>query len=456
MLYFASGMTKELTTEEKFAMLIAHIGYLESEIAHLKERLAKYENPKNSKNSSKPPSSDFPKPQRTQSLREPSDKKPGGQSGQEGTTLKMVSTPDIIEDHSPFYCTCCGEDLSSEPGLFSGRRQVIDIPPIAPIVTEHQLFDKLCKCGHMNQASYPMGITAPVSYGENVQALIAYMSTRQFVPIKRTSEIFTDVFGIPISTGGVDYILNKVKSKAASTYESIRQSVLKNKVIGADETGVNINGKNHWAWTFQNDKATFIAIHPNRGYAAIEQIMPEGFQNNILVSDCWASYFKTNALSHQLCTAHLLRELKYLKEIYKKSTWAERMSLLIVNALALRKTDYITKASVDEVLISFGDLIDEPIDSALKELIPFHKRMVKYADFVFNFLQHEDVPPDNNGSERAIRNFKTKLKISGQFRSDGGAERFAVIRSIIDTAIKNDRNPLHITRLIAQCNVATE
>jgi len=368
----------------------------------------------------------------------------------------MVTTPNIIEDHFPFYCTCCGEDLSSEPGLFSGRRQVIDIPPIAPIVTEHQLFDKRCKCVHINKASYPMGITASVSYGGNVQALIAYFCIRQFTPIKRTSEIFTNVFAVPISTGGVDYILNKVKSKSDATYESIRQSVLKNKVIGADETGVNINGKNHWAWTFQNEKATFIAIHPNRGYAAIEQIMPEGFQNNILVTDCWASYFKTNALSHQLCTAHLLRELKYLKERYQNSTWAERLSLLIVNALALRKTDYITKASVDEILRSFGDLINEPINSALKEVIPFHKRMVKYADFVFNFLQYEDMPPDNNGSERAIRNFKTKLKISGMFRSDEGAERFAVIRSIIDTAIKNNRNPLHITRLIAQCNVATE
>ena len=440
MLYFASGMTKELSTEEQFAMLFAHIGYLQSEIDRLNERLAKYESPKNSKNSSKPPSSDFPKQQKTQSLRESSGKKPGGQSGHEGTTLKMVSTPDIIEDHIPFYCTCCGDDLSSEPGLFSGRRQVIDIPPIIPIVTEHQLFDKLCKCGHMNKASYPMGVTAPVSYGENVQALIAYFSTRQLIPIKRTSEIFTDVFAIPISTGGIDYILNKVKSKAAATYESIRQSVLKNKVIGADETGVNINGKNNWAWTFQNDKATFIAIHPNRGYAAIEHIMPEGFQNNILVTDCWASYFKTDALSHQLCTAHLLRELKYLKEIYKKSTWAERMSLLIVNALALRKTDYVTKASVDEVLRSFTDLINEQISSIFKEVIPFQRRMVKYSDFVFNFLQYEDVPPDNNGSERAIRNFKTKLKISGLFRSDEGAERFAVIRSIIDTAIKNNRN----------------
>jgi transposase len=124
--------------------------------------------------------------------------------------------------------------------------------------------------------------------------------------------------------------------------------------------------KNHWAWTFQNDKATFIAIHPNRGYAAIEQIMPEGFQNNILVTDCWASYFKTDALSHQLCTAHLLRELKYLKDRYKNSIWAERMSLLIVNALALRKTDYITKVSVDEILRSFTDLINEQVSFIFK------------------------------------------------------------------------------------------
>jgi transposase len=247
-----------------------------------------------------------------------------------------------------------------------------------------------------------------------------------------------------------------MRRKANATYESIRQNVLKNKVIGADETGVNINGKNNWAWTFQHDRATFIAIHPNRGYKAIEQIMPEGFQNNILVTDCWASYFKTNALSHQICTAHLLRELLFLKDRYKNSTWAKRLSLLIINALALRKTNNITKDNVDEVFRAFSNLINEPINSEFEEVISFQKRMVKYSDFVFNFLLYKDVPPDNNGSERAIRNFKIKLKVSGFFRSFEGAERFAVIRSIIDTAIKNNRNPLHITKLIAQCNGATE
>ena len=460
-------MERKLTTDERIDALLVRIDNLETELHQVKQenqslktevvrltkRLEKYENPKNSKNSSKPPSSDFPHQQKTQSLRESSDKKPGGQLGHEGTTLKMVSKPDIIKEHSPSYCTCCGEDLSSQPSCFSGKRQVIDIPPITPIVTEHQLFDKICKCGHLNQASYPMGVTASVSYGENVQGLIAYLSTRQYLPVKRLSELLSDTFGLSVSTGGIGYILNKMRMKAVTTYESIRQNVLKSSVIGADETGVNINGKNNWAWTYQHEGATFIAIHPNRGYKAIEQTMPEGFQNNILVTDCWPSYFMTNALSHQICTAHLLRELRYLKDLYKKDTWAERMSILVLKALALRKEHNITKANVDDVFSSFSELIHEPINLTLNELTPFRKRMVKYSDFVFSFLLYKDVPPDNNGSERAIRNFKIKLKVSGLFRSFDGAVIFAMLRSVIDTAIKNNGNPLNVTKLIAQCNV---
>ena len=450
--------------------LLDRIDYLESEISRLgsenqslrgqvedlTKHLSKYETPKNSQNSSRPPSSDFPKLAKTQSLREPTLKKPGGQPGHEGSTLRMVATPDITEQHTPFYCICCGEDLSSQKGCLAGKRQVIDLPPIIPIVTEHQLFDKRCKCGHINKASYPVGVTAPVSYGENVQALIAYLSVRQFIPIKRLSEFMSDAFGVPVSTGGIDYILNKMTKKASVVYESIRQDVLKNTVIGADETGVNINGKNNWAWTFQYEKATFLAVHPNRGRKAIDEIMPEGLHNNILVTDCWSSYFKTGAVSHQLCTAHLLRELTFLKEKYKPDTWATRMSALITNALCLRRENDVTKTKVEQILTSFADLTIEPINQACKEVIVFQKRMVKYADYVFNFLQNKDIPPDNNGSERAIRNFKVKLKVSGFFKSFQGAVSYATIRSVIDTAIKNSQNPLEIIKLIAQCEVATE
>ncbi len=171
-------MTGQLSLEEKIDFLLKRVDYLEKEVVRLTDRLAKYENPKNSKNSSKPPSSDFPKLPKTQSLRESSGKKPGGQFGHDGTTLKMVTNPDIIETHCPSFCTCCGEDLSTIPAIFIGKRQVIDIPPILPIVTEHQIFNKCCKCGQLNQASFPMGVNTPVSYGGNVQALTAYLSVR--------------------------------------------------------------------------------------------------------------------------------------------------------------------------------------------------------------------------------------------------------------------------------------
>lgn len=429
---------------------------LENKVVQLTDRLAKYENPKNSKNSSKPPSSDYPKLPKTQSLRESSGKKPGGQFGHDGTTLKMVTNPDIIETHCPSYCTCCGEDLSSFPAIFIGKRQVIDIPPIHPIVTEHLIFNKSCKCGQLNQASFPLGVNAPVSYGENVQAMIAYLSARQYLPVNRLAELLSDLFDLSVSTGGIDHILTKMKSKASVAYESIRQNVLKNKVIGADETGVSINGKNHWAWTFQHKYATFIAVHKNRSFKAIKEIMPEGLQNNTLVTDCWAAYFMTGAQGHQLCTAHLSRELINHKQKHPDETWPGRMSQLITKALNLRRDNKVTKYNVGEILSSFSALIIEPLNKDLKDVITFQKRMVKHSNHLFNFLHNKDIPPDNNGSERAIRNFKVKQKISGYFKSVEGASIYATLRSVIDTAIKNEQNPYQIMRLIAKCEVATE
>lgn len=449
-------MTGQLSLEERIDALLNRVDYLEHEVVRLTNRLAKYENPKNSKNSSKPPSSDFPKLSKTQSLRDSSGKKPGGQFGHDGTTLKMVANPDIIQTHCPSFCTCCGEDLSALPAIFIGKRQVIDIPPILPIVTEHQIFNKCCKCGKLNQASFPTGVNAPVSYGENVQALTAYLSVRQYVPFNRLAELLSNLFGLSVSTGGIDYILTKMKAKASVAYESIRLNVLRNKIIGADETGISISGKNHWAWTFQHNRATFIAVHKNRGFKAIKEIMPEGLHNNTLVTDCWSAYFMTEAKGHQLCTAHLLRELTHFEEKYPNETWACRMSELITKALNLRRNQTATKSNVEEIRYSFSELIKEPLNIDLKDVIAFQKRMIKYSDHLFNFLLNKDIPPDNNGSERSIRNFKVKQKISGFFKSDAGANIYATIRSVIDTAIKNNQNPFEIIRLIAQCEIATE
>lgn len=422
-----------------------------SEIEDLKTRLSDYQTKKNSNNSSKPPSSDFGNLKKTKSLKKSSGKKVGGQPGHQGSSMKMVSNPDFTEGHHPSYCNSCGNDLSDvEPKLF-GKRQVVDIPEIRRLVTEHQVYKKVCSCGCISKGSYPTGVDAPICYGKNTQALIAYLSARQYVPYKRLEEMLRSVFGLNICQGSIKNILDKTSEKLAPVYEAIRKSVLNSPVIGGDETSVNINGKNNWVWTFQNDKATYIGIHPRRGYMAIEELMPEGFENTTIVSDCWASYFKTNAKSHQICTAHILRELQYLTERYKNQTWSGRLTKLIKVALETHRAQNIGPDIINRITKKLKEFLNEVIDKSFKKIIALQNRLIKYQDYLFLFLKNELIPPDNNGSERAIRNFKVKQKVSGFFKTNKGAVNYAILRSVCDTAIKNNQNPLIPFKLAALC-----
>ena len=428
---------------------------LTKENAHLRERLSKYETPKNSNNSSVPPSKDENRPQRNKSLRKKSDRKAGGQQGRKGKTLNMVDQPDVEKKHEPQYCQCCGANLDAMTLEYAGKRQVIDIPPIEPIITEHQIFKCTCNCGHTTTSSFPQGINTPVSYGENLQSLIGYFYARQYLPFKRMQEMFNDVFGLSISEGGIHCLLNKIVEKAQPAYQLIKQKLTNKKttVIGSDETGMKVNTDKHWAWTWQNHEATFITITDNRGIKSIKQNFNSGFSNAVLVHDCWKSHFNTTALSHQLCIAHLLRDLNYLDERYEHK-WSRICKMLFYSALQLKDemsvSDYyqpcIKRKSIEKRL---DQLLDYPISKDFKEMVTFQKRLIKYRDYLFVFLYHPQVPPDNNASERAIRNIKVKQKISGQFKSPKGAFNFTVLRSITDTAIKNGRNILETLKCIA-------
>jgi transposase len=129
---------------------------LRKENQELKERLSRYEHPKNSGNSSIPPSKDENRPKPNTSLREKTGRRPGGQTGHKGNTLKMVSNPDIVDEHKPCYCGGCGNDLSKLPFEFAGKRQVIDVPEIKLHVTEHRIYSKVCSCGHVTTSDFPL------------------------------------------------------------------------------------------------------------------------------------------------------------------------------------------------------------------------------------------------------------------------------------------------------------
>lgn len=435
-------------------ILFERVNILTQENTDLKRRLSKYEHQKNSNNSSVPPSKDENRPKR-KSLREKSGLKPGGQKGRKGNTLKMVEKPNFTQKHIPLYCNCCGESLENTEAKFVGKRQVFDIPKIEIKVTEHQVYSKQCKCGQINQGKYPQEANAPVSYGNNMESLIGYFHTRQYIPFKRMQEIFKDVFRAPISEGGIHYILDKLVVKAQPAYQLIKQKLQSNTkyAIGSDETGVKVNGDKHWAWTWQNEEATFITITDNRGQKSITDTFKDGFENSVLVHDCWASHFNTQAASHQICIAHLLRDMNYLNELYGHK-WSQACKLLFQLALKQEKQMdtvdyYIHNPRRIQIEKRLDFLIKYELPPDKEELVTFQNRLKKYRDFLLTFLYRPQVPPDNNASERAIRNIKVKQKISGQFKSPTGAFGFAVLRSVTDTILKNNQNVLGSLKVIA-------
>jgi transposase len=444
-------LAKKPTYEELFQtvqVLLKRIDELEQEVHLLR-------NKKNSGNSSIPPSKDENRPKRNQSLRKSSGKKPGGQHGHKGKTLEMTDSPDEIIKIEPDYCQCCGESLTTLPGRKSESRQIVDIPPIQALFTEYQVFKKKCPCGHVTVPDFPQGVTSPIAYGSNIEALTGYFHARQYLPFARMQEMFNDIFNINISEGGIHCLLNRFADKVSPVYELIRQRVEQGKVVGTDETGGKVNGKKHWFWTWQTPRHTYIAHSDNRGAVTINTHFPNGFPQSTLVHDAWRAQISTTAKSHQACLSHLQRELKYLNQLYPENKWGNKFLLLLYGSIEferkMKPPDYEGKNTErDKIMGRFNHLLLNPPSQEHKELYTFYKRMVRDQQHIFTFLFIPEVPPDNNASERAVRNIKVKQKISGQFKIVSAAQNFAKIRSVIDTTIKNGLSVLDALALIAK------
>jgi transposase len=430
--------------------LILQVEQLTSEVKELREEIGVLKNKKNSGNSSLAPSHDL-FTLKNQSLRGKTNKKSGGQPGHKGETLRMSANPDKIIKHFPdLQCPQCGVIHTQESMTLAGQRQVIDIPIIKASVIEHQIYQLPCSCGRISNGKFPMNVSAPVQYGTNLIGFTAYLSSRQFVPYSRLSELVASITNISMSEGTIFNMLQKAADAVVPIYDGIKEEVANATCVGGDETGVKVNNENHWAWTWQTTLATYIAIARSRGFKTIEQTFPNGFQNATYVSDSLSAQLKTTANSHQLCLAHLLRELTYFQEIYRHS-WPTQMIALLQKAIALKNTMTLNQYTEpckerDDLLLEFGKLIDQKLPDKISKIFPFRKRLLKRRHQIFTFLFCPQVPYDNNGSERAIRNIKVKQKVSGGFRSERGAEIFAILRSVFDTIIKKGGNPFENIR----------
>ena len=453
------------------------IAQLEARIAELERQLGL-----NSGNSGKPPSSDGlkKKPVRVSSLRERSGKKPGGQKGHPGETLRQSETVDATINHFPKACAGCGEALSEAMATDHIARQVFDLPEPQPlIVTEHRAHSCRCAaCGTQTRADFPPDVKAPVQYGARIAGIVVYLLHGQFLPEKRLAALMVDLFGVQLSTATIAAMSQNCAARFESFATAIYARIAAAAVKHLDETGLRIGGKTRWLHIAATVLLTFYRIASKRG------AMPENL-TGIALHDHWKPYYTLEGIRHALCNAHHLRELKALVEI-EKEDWARKMQRLL--RLACHATNLARERGkpLPPRLIA---LFERRYDAILTEGLAFHaaqpalvrpertgkakargrkRRRVGHnlllrlsirKQDVLRFLSDLTVPFTNNLAEQAARMMKLRQKISGGFRSAAGAADFAVIRSLLSTAKKQGWNMLDTLaadpkRLIAELKSA--
>ena len=438
----------ELTVENarlnrRIEALNVEIRALKYENKDLRERLSKYEDPqppKNSSNSSVPPSKEGfgdEIKRRTSSLREKSGKKPGGQPGHEGNTRLMSDQPDETEDIQPNYCRECGRELSGIEGKEEYREECVGVR-IIPVIKRIRFLNKTCTCGCCNRVEYTKRKN-PVYLSSEIRALVVYLNIVMCMPYNRIISFLHDVMHIDISEGSIRNFIEDAGGKADAICDRIATELVKSPVAGADESGFYVNGQLNWAWILQNPKLTLTWIAKGRGAKEMDdRFGPNALENTVLTTDRHSAYFTMNVKGHQICIPHLLRNLNYLNELDKNQNWSSRLQELLKKAVHWRNTNPETIADTSTWMESLDKLLNENLDKFKKPFRQIRNSLRKLKDHVFYFLKDPRVPSHNNASEGGIRILKVKQKRSGGFRSQTGAEDFMAIHSVADTAKKND------------------
>jgi len=284
---------------------------------------------KNSKNSSKPPSSDgLKKAPVTKSLREKTGRHTGGQKGHKGNTLDLVDNPDIVVELNPVsHCDCGGKIIIDMDGFIV--RQVTDLEKPKKITIEYHAHDGYCEqCGKVHKASFPKGADAAASYGEGVQAMVSYLNIYQMLPLKRTAELMRDLFGVEISQGTVIKANESTYVQLGGALEEIKEELINSEVVNFDETGMRVDGSLHWLHSAGTKEATLYVLHKKRGKEAMDAMGVLPFFNGTAVHDHWKSYYYY-LCAHAECNGHILRHLVFLFETLKQD-WARDMICLLM------------------------------------------------------------------------------------------------------------------------------
>lgn len=421
-----------LSPAEKDALiegLWQEVQRLRAEVEQLKQKRVK----KTSRNSSLPPSKGFkPNQSRCEPTADPSEETGSHRHG----GRELSQQPDQVVVAQAKSCPHCGADVDRSAQRLSGIYERIELPQLAPHITRVERYGGMCPCCQKAyEAPVPVGLEPGSPFGTSVASWVSYLRYSHAISYQRLSQLMSDLCGLSLSEGAIANLLQRVQGQLQSPVAGILERLRNSRLVCSDETGARVNGINQWEWVFQNEQVCLHVIRPSRGKAVIDEVM-DGHRPQVWVSDLFSAQKAHPAHDWQVCLAHQLRDCQYAIDAGDE-LFAPRMKRLFLKAIALQRRRHTL---ADSTLKQYG----ARFRGSLREILNLNpqslegqrlsNRYRKIHSHLLLFLTDETIPPTNNASEQALRWSVVFRKVTNGFRSDWGAELFAQVRSLVNSA----------------------
>ena len=418
--------------DELIRALWAQVQGLTARVAELETKLG--EPPKNSDNSSQPPSRD------NKANRADKPKRQGprqGSMGRKGGGRALCANPDETVIARPICCARCQAAFAAADHKLIDRFDKIDLPTVTPVVTRVELYAGHCQeCGTTTLAPLPEGLEQGSPFSINIVALALYLRFTHAISYRRLSRLMLELFGLAISEGALDAAFQRAKPRLDAEVGAILARLRRARVVCSDETSVRVDGRTCWNWVFQNNEVVIHVIRHSRGAAVVTEVMA-GHRPALWVSDLYSAQ-QGHAADWQICLAHQLRDCQFAIEA-GDAIFAPRMKMLLLRAFVLaRRRHHLAETTRRQ----YRQRLECELDAVMalapttRDARRLRHRYGKLRAHLFTFLDHPEVAPDNNSSERELRPTATYRKVTGGFRSDWAPDLFAGFRSVVGTAAR--------------------
>jgi transposase len=333
-------------------------------------------------------------------------------------------------------CPHCRADVGNVAQMAVQTYDRIEIPEIAPDVTRVVLHGGVCPCcAGRFKAAAPTGLEPGSPFGPNLRAFVLYLRFGQAIPFERLARLMRDLFGLEISEGALANLLQDSAPAFAAQTSLIKQCLLSSTVLASDETSVRVGKKTFWTWVFHHADSACFVIRPSRGKVVVGEFLGD-VRPAVWISDRLGAQMGWATRDQQVCLAHLLRDVQYAIDA-GDAAFAPGMKHLLQRAVRIgRRRPTLS----DATLLAYHARLERSLDQLLKPEpttkagLKLQRIIKRFRQSLFVFLTDREVSPTNNGSEQALRPCVIFRKVTNGFRSLWGADLYADVRSVLETA----------------------